>query len=105
MTDPYSSDTDDTDLFAVDPALEDPAINHYGPFDIGWRTAVYPAGTVLADAVTAETAKQAAQGKTLDPATVRVEPVWFLPTQSFPNLPQDVVSLFGAVVFTYRLAA
>jgi hypothetical protein len=103
VTSDYYNDTDDSDLGWFDPTLETEAWNKYGPFDIGWRTAVYPAGTLLATAVTAETTKQAAIGHKLQPATVRLEPGYLLPTQAFMHVPQNVVALYGSLVFTYRV--
>ncbi len=46
--------------------------------DLGWRVALYPAGTTLPAAVAAATAAQAAIGRTVDPATAVLVPNYYI---------------------------
>lgn len=86
---------------------------HRPALDIGWRTALYPIGTALSDAVASEIANQAAQGRTVDPATARFAPSYFLPTTAdwLPDGETQVrdrgwrnAATTGSVALQYRLS-
>lgn len=79
--------------------MTDTDVLGYGPIR-DWRVVLYPAGTTVADVLTAETVKQAAAGRTILAASVTSLPSYVtLTAAGF----QDVVAVFGTVVVQYLL--
>lgn len=81
--------------------------------DHGWRVALYPAGTLLADAVTQETLLQAEHGRAVVPGSaVLLQAYWVRTTgdylaegeqRSTDSGWRDVVALTRAVPVRYRV--
>lgn len=95
------------------PDLSPHLANHRPALDLGWRVALVPASSSLADAIAAAITAQAARGFTIDPATARFIPNYFLPTTA-ERLPDGETrtrdrgwrnaAATGVVAMQYRLS-